>query len=64
MSIHDEELKAALDARKGDWPAVAHDAGVSYSWLTKYAAGKIGNPGYATLVKLRDALKAPKKQEA
>lgn len=38
-------VRSKLLARKGSWPAICEEAGVSYSWLTKYAQGKITNPG-------------------
>ncbi|MFY1915851.1 hypothetical protein ACOTB6_30200 [Achromobacter xylosoxidans] len=38
-------VRSQLLARKGSWPAICEKAGVSYSWLTKYAQGKITNPG-------------------
>ncbi|CAB3660248.1 hypothetical protein LMG26696_03332 [Achromobacter pulmonis] len=38
-------VRSQLLARKGSWPAICEEAGVSYSWLTKYAQGKITNPG-------------------
>jgi len=52
----DTEIREALEARKGDWAAISAGANVSYSWLSKFVNGHIENPGYATLVKLRDYL--------
>ena len=52
----DQSVLRLLDARRGDWQAVAEQSGVSYSWLSKFANGHIGNPGYGTLVKLANAL--------
>lgn len=52
----DQQVLALLNARKGDWQAVAEASGVSYSWLSKFANGHIGNPGFATLMKLHGAL--------
>ena len=59
------EVTALLNKRRGDWPQIAADdaAGVSYSWLTKFATGRIKNPGYLKLRTLRDYLK-PSKQAA
>lgn len=54
----DVEVKTLLEARKGDWQSIAAGAGVSYSWLSKFTNGHIPNPGYATLKKLRDYIKA------
>lgn len=58
----DVQVRAALDGRKGDWPAVAQGADVSYSWLTKFAANRIPNPSYGSLVRLRDFLKTGRPQ--
>ncbi len=60
----DVEVKQLLNARRGSWQQVAEAADVSYSWLSKFARGKIENPGYATLVRLQTYLKAPAAQEA
>ena len=55
----DTEVRDLLKACRGDWPALAADpaAGISYSWLSKFYRGKIGNPGYVKLKRLRDHLK-------
>ena len=52
----DQEVLALLKKRKGDWQTVAAASGVSYSWLSKFANGHIGNPGFDTLKKLHTAL--------
>ena len=39
---------------------VAERAGVSYSWLSKFANGRIRNPGFETLTKLRHYFKTHK----
>lgn len=59
----DTELKSLLESKRGEWPSIAVDAGVSYSWLSKFVRGQIENPGYATLRRLqvrlcRDAVSA------
>ena len=46
----------ALERKRGVWRRVAADTGVSYSWISQFVRNKIPNPGYATLVKLRDEL--------
>ena len=46
-------IQAELQARKGDWPKISADTGVSYWWLTKFAQGRIGNPGVRHLESLR-----------
>ena len=48
----DSEVRALLDARRGDWKAIADGSGVSYSWLSKFFNEHIDNPGYGTLTKL------------
>lgn len=60
MENLDTEVKALLTTRRGEWQAIARDpaADVSYSWLSKFANGHIPNPGYATLKRLRDYLRA------
>lgn len=61
----DQIVLGLLNARKGDWQAVASEARVSYSWLSKFANGHIENPGFGTLTKLHEALtKAPAKEAA
>lgn len=52
----DVEVRAALERKRGAWKRVAADTGVSYSWISQFVRGKIPNPGYATLVRLRDEL--------
>jgi hypothetical protein len=47
-----QDVIDALNARKGDWPKIAADNDVSYSWLTKLAQGKIPNPGVTTVERL------------
>lgn len=66
----DQLVLGLLEARRGDWQAVAEASGVSYSWLSKFANGHIPNPGFATLTKLHENLTkaaappVPSKQEA
>lgn len=52
-NVSADEIKAALQARRGDWPAISYGAKVSYSWLSKFVNGHIPNPGVATLQKLK-----------
>ena len=56
MSNFDQIVAKGLDARRGSWRDIAKQSGVSYSWLSKFANGRIPNPGYATLCKLHVAL--------
>ena len=53
-----QELVSRANARKGDWPDLAKEAGVSYSWLVKFMGGEIPNPGVRTLKKLEAALQS------
>ena len=52
----DEEVRAMLEARRGDWRRIASEAGVSYSWISQFVRGLIPNPGFVTLRDLRDYL--------
>ena len=54
----DSEVRALLDARRGDWKAIADESGVSYSWLSKFVNSHIDNPGFVTLKKLHEYLSA------
>lgn len=54
--ILDEQVRAALKARKGDWLRIAEQADVSHSWLSKFVNGHIDNPGFATLKRLHQYL--------
>lgn len=60
----DRDVLAMLEKRRGDWKAVAEASGVSYSWLSKFANGHIGNPGLTTLKKLQAALQSPAEKQA
>lgn len=52
----DAAIRQRLDARRGEWPEIAKQAGVSHSWLSKFMRGCIPNPGLRTLEKLDSAL--------
>lgn len=45
-------IQKALETNRGNWPQICAATGIDYSWLTKFAQGKIPNPGY----KMIDAL--------
>lgn len=47
-------IKDRLESSKGTWPSVCEQTGLDYSWLTKFAQGKIPNPGYAKVSALAD----------
>lgn len=48
-----ETIRGELQARKGDWPKICADTGISYWWMTKFAQGRIENPGVRHLESLR-----------
>ena len=52
-----DELKMLLEARRGEWQKIADESDlVSHSWISQFMRGLIKNPGYGTLVELRDYL--------
>jgi transcriptional regulator with XRE-family HTH domain len=53
-----------LEARKGEWPQIASDTGMSYSTLCKIAQGHIESPSVHTVQRLYDFLSAPQKARA
>jgi hypothetical protein len=53
---HDLQVLHLLNSRRGQWQMVARASGVSYSWLSKFACGRINNPGYSTLKKMHASL--------
>lgn len=63
-NLLDEEVKTLLVRRRGEWRAVAAGAGVSHSWICKFANGHIPNPGFVTLCKLKDYLTRRKSRKA
>lgn len=60
----DIAIKGQLESRKGEWLEIANKAGVSHSWISKFVNGHIPNPGYATLMKLSEALGPQRRQPA
>lgn len=47
-----DELRDALRLCKGRWHRVCEGSGLDYSWLTKFAQGRIKNPGYEKVQRL------------
>lgn len=45
--------KHELDLRRGDWPAICEGADLSYWWLTKFAQGRIQEPGLRKIERLQ-----------
>lgn len=46
-------IRTELLARKGSWRRICSDTNLSYWWLTKFAQGRISNPGAVNLEILR-----------
>lgn len=46
-------IRSELVARKGEWPAVCRQTNLSYWWVTKFAQGRIENPGIRKLETLQ-----------
>lgn len=49
-------VRGELLARKGTWRKICSDTNLSYWWLTKFAQGRINNPGTVNLEILRSYL--------
>lgn len=50
-------VRQELLIRKGQWPEISRQTGCSYSWITKFAQGRIRNPGAAALETLDEHFK-------
>jgi hypothetical protein len=46
-------IRSELVARKGEWPTVCRQTNLSYWWVTKFAQGRIENPGVRKLETLQ-----------
>ena len=46
------EIRAQLDARRGEWPAICRATGLNYHWLTKFAQGRIADPSSTKITRL------------
>lgn len=64
MKALDTQVREALEKRRGYWRQVEREAGISYSWLSKFARGCIKNPGVETLKKLQTYFKTSKARRA
>ena len=53
-----ESVVAGLQARKGDWPAIAEQSGVPYDTISKIARGATPNPGVLTVQALAACLQS------
>lgn len=57
----DNMVRTELNRRRGEWPTIATESGVSYSWLSKFVNEHIDNPGYETLKRLHAYLQSTKR---
>lgn len=46
------DIRTALQARRGNWPEICARTGLSYWWVTKFAQGRIADPGLSKIQKL------------
>ena len=44
--------RAELNARKGEWPTMCKELGLSYWWITKFAQGRIAEAGVSKIERL------------
>jgi len=51
-----QKVRDLLNARKGEWPSICKQTGLGYSWLTKFAQGRIPSPGVGRIEKLSQFL--------
>lgn len=51
-----ETIRSKLLARKGDWDAIAAEAGVSTRWIRYFTSGELDSPRVKTLADLQKAL--------
>lgn len=54
-----KKVRKELLAQKGNWPRICSDTGISYWWVTKFAQGRINNPGVRHLESLRSYFSTP-----
>jgi hypothetical protein len=43
------DVKRELECRRGQWPAICGETGLSYDWLTKLMRGVIRDPGISKI---------------
>lgn len=48
-----DTIREDLNGLRGTWPKVCEETGLDYSWLTKFAQGKIPKPGFDKIETLR-----------
>lgn len=52
------QVRTALKSRRGEWPTLCNATGLSYWWLTKFAQGRIRDPGLSKIERLQDYIAA------
>ena len=58
------ELRVYVRNHELSQEKLAREAGISYSWLAKFAQGQIDNPRAETIAKLEDFWRADRKGQA
>ena len=58
------ELRAYVKNHDLSQEKLAREAGISYSWLSKFAQGQVSNPRADTIAKLEDYWRADQKGQA
>lgn len=53
-----------LQARKGEWPRIASETDLDYSWLTKLAQGRIPDPGVNKVERLAFYFKGARRRSS
>lgn len=59
-------VREGIAKERGRWPALARESGVSYSWITKFGAGKYDqtNVGHRTLERVAEVLRQKESRAA
>lgn len=47
-----QSIRTRLNAQKGEWPRLCAEADLTYWWLTKFAQGRIAEPGMSKIERL------------
>jgi len=58
MKLDTQYVKDKLQSSKGTWPEISKATKISYSWITKFAQGRIPSPGYPKIESLYKYFKA------
>lgn len=46
------EIRAQLNSRRGQWPAICRATDLNYNWMTKFAQGRISDPSASKISRL------------